>query len=264
MRYTKEQLAFLRDGFQRMTVAELTDAFNARYGLHQARSAIHSTIGRENITRARRILPGRRLSFTQGQVKFIRENYRRLPLRELVVAFNERFGVQKTLFQMKCFITNHRIRSGRTGCFPRGHVPMNKDTKGLTGANVTSFKKGNNPPNRKPIGTERINKYGYIEVKVAERNPYTGSPTRYRLKHRVLWEAVNGPVPAGKIVIFIDGDKAKCSGENLACITRAEGVRLNQFGYTDLPDDLKPSMLALVQLKVKAFDRLREKVGDGR
>lgn len=238
-----------------MTVAELTDAFNARYDLGQTRSAIGSTIKRENITRDRRILTDRQLTFTRDQIKFIREKYRRLPLKDLAAAFVARFGREKTAGQIRNFIHNHGIESGRTGCFEKGHMTWNSGTKGmgLTGPNSGSFRKGHVPKNLKPLGTERINKYGYIEIKVAERNPYTGHPTRYRLKHQMVWESVNGPAPEGHIVIFRDGDKMNCVIENLACISRAEGVRLNQFRYMDLPSDLKPAMLALVRLKAKAF-----------
>ncbi len=257
MKYTTKQVAFLRTGFQTMTVIELTEAFNTRFGLQQTRTAIHSTLGRENIRRGRRILIGKRLTYNGEQIDFLKTNYRRLPLIELSDLFNEHFGTHKTKVQIATFLKNHGITSGRTGRFIKGQKSWNKGVKGYMGPNATSFKKGNRPKNWKPLGTERITKDGYIEIKVAERNPYTGFPTRYRLKHQVLWESVNGPIPAGKIVIFLDGDKSNCAFENLVCISRAAGVRLNQFGYMSLPDDLKPSMLALVQLKVKAFERMK-------
>lgn len=257
MRYTSEHLAFLRDGFQTMTVAELTAAFNARYGSSQARSAIGSTIKRKGITRGRRILLGKRLTFTREQTDFIREEYRRLPLKDLAEEFSARFGTGKTAGQIKSYVKNRGITSGRTGCFEKGLQSWNKGVKGYMGANVTSFKKGHRPKNWTPLGTERINRDRYIEIKVAERDPHTGFPTRYRAKHVVIWERVNGPVPEGKIVIFLDGRKTNCVIENLACISRSELARLNQFGYTGLPSDLKPSMMALVQLKVKAHELLR-------
>ena len=48
-------------------------------------------------------------------------------------------------------------------------------------ARQTMFRKGNIPANHKPIGYERINVDGYVEVKVAE-------PNKFRLKHRIVWE----------------------------------------------------------------------------
>lgn len=257
MRYTDEQLAFLRDGFQSMTVAELTDAFNARYGLQQARTAIDSTIGRENIHRGRRILAGRRLTFTGEQIEFLRTNYVRLTLVKLVAAFSDRFGTEKTAGQIRTFINNHGINSGRSGCFEKGQKAWNEGVTGYIGANVTSFRKGSVPKNRKPTGTERITRDGYIEIKIAERNPYTGFPTRYKLKHVVLYEQLHGPVPEGMCVVFRDGNPLNCVDENFILVNRAELLRLNQHQYKEIPDDLKPSVLALAKLEVKTFGLLR-------
>ena len=257
MRYTDEHLEFLRDGYQRMTVVELTSAFNARYGSHQSRPAIGTTIKREKITRARRILPGRYRAFCRERAEFLRDSYRALPLSDLVNAFNARFGTDTPMSKIRGFVHNNGIKSGRTGRFEKGQAVWNKGVKGYMGANRTSFRKGHTPKNLTPLGTERINKDGYIELKVAERNPYTGFPTRYRLKHQVIWEAAHGPVPSGKVVIFTDGDRSKCVIENLSCITRSELARLNQFGYSALEAELKPTMMMLAKLKVKTFDRLR-------
>ena len=261
MRYTDEQLAFLREGFQSMTGAELTDAFNDRYGLQQARTAIHSTIQRENITRGRRILTGRRLAFTGEQIEFLRINYPLLPLVNLAAAFSDRFGTEKTAGQIRSFIHNHGIKSGRTGCFEKGQKAWNEGVKGYIGANVTSFRKGNVPKNRTPLGTERVNRDGYIEIKIPERDPHTGFPTRYKLKHVVLWEQLHGPVPEGMCVVFQDGKPLNCVDENLMLVSRAHLLRLNQYRYREIPDDLKPSVLALAKLEVKTFSLLRARTG---
>lgn len=263
MRYTGEQLLFLRKGFQHMTVNELTDTFNVRYGTRQARSAISSTIKREKISRPRRVLPGKRLTFTREQIAFIEANYRLLSLADLAAAFGERFGT-KTQGQIRTFIHNHGIKSGRTGRFGGpGFTPWNAGTKGmkLTGPNSGTFKKGNIPPNRKPLGTERITRDGYIEIKIAERNPYTGFPTRYKLKHVVIWERLHGPVPEGMCLIFRDGDPLNCVDGNLMLVNRAELLRLNHHRYRGMPDDLKPSVLALVKLEVKTFDLSKSQTG---
>ena len=128
----------------------------------------------------------------------------------------------------------------------------------MTGANIGSFKKGHVPANRKPLGTERIDvKDGFIQIKIAEKDPYTGLPTRYKNKHVWLWEQQHGPVPPGMVVAFTDGNKQNCKLSNLMLITRAELLRLNQRGYKDMPDDLKPSVLALTKLEVKVFGRGR-------
>jgi len=148
------------------------------------------------------------------------------------------------------------MKKKNNGRFKKGNKPWNAGTKGqgLTGANKTSFKKGNVPPNRKPLGSERIcSKDGYILINIAERNPHTGFPTRYKHKHVHMWEQDHGPVPKGMIVAFRDSDKLNIDPENLMLISRAELLVLNQYGYKETPDELKPSVLALAKLEVKIF-----------
>ena len=182
----------------------------------------------------------------------MRDNYKMIGVKEITLLLNERFQINLKPSQVKTYVQNHGIKSGRTGCFKKGHTPANKGTKGLTGANPGSFKPGNVPPNRKPMGAERIcSKDGYILKKIKEVDPYTGFGTRYRLKHIHIWEQANGPVPEGQVVAFIDGDKTNCRLENLMLISRLELLNLNQLGYKDMPGALKPSALALAKLRAK-------------
>lgn len=150
------------------------------------------------------------------------------------------------------------------GRFYKGHKPWNTGTKGLslTGPNSGTFRKGNVPPNRKPLWSERVDrKDGYIWIKVPERDPYTGFPTRYRLKHVWVYEQAHGPVPEGHVVIFKDQNRRNFDPENLEAIKRADLVRINQAGYKNEPDELKPSILALCRLKTKIGERRRKVMG---
>ena len=148
----------------------------------------------------------------------------------------------------------HRYRSGRV---EKGHKPWNLGKKGYMGANRTSFRKENIPANRRPLWSERITKGGFIEMKVPERNPYTGSPTRYKAKHVYIWEKAYGPAPEGHVVAFKDNDSANCDLDNLILLSRAVLLAINLHGYKDQPEELKPSVLALARLEVKAGIRTR-------
>jgi len=179
-----------------------------------------------------------------------------MKVSDLTRAFNKRFGAAKTEGQIRATLRNHNFKCGRTGRFPNGHTPWNAGTKGqgLTGPNPGSFKKGNAPANLKPLGSERVcPKDGFILIKIAERNPYTGFPTRYKHKHVYIWEQANGPVPKGMVVAFIDSDKTRCEEDNLMLISRAELLQLNRQGYKDMPGELKASLLALTKLQVKTW-----------
>jgi hypothetical protein len=87
------------------------------------------------------------------------------------------------------------------------------------------------PAGIKPIGHERTcSRDGFVLIKIAERNPYTGAPTRYKSKHVHIWEKENGPVPEGHVVAFRDKEKkgrSDISIEDLELITRAENMRRN-------------------------------------
>ncbi|MDY7035539.1 MAG: HNH endonuclease signature motif containing protein [Thermodesulfobacteriota bacterium] len=188
--------------------------------------------------------------------QFVRDNCASVSKKELTKLFNDRFGTDLTVHKMNSFMGNWRINSGRTGYFLKGNKPWNYGTKGqgLTGPNKGSFKKGNVPANRKPLGSERVDpRDGSVLIKIPERDPHTGFPTRYKNKHVWVWEQANGPVPPGMVVAFIDGDRTNCEPENLMLISRAELLNLNRHGYKNMPDELKPSVLALSKLQVRTW-----------
>ena len=264
--YTKKHLAFLRIKYMTLSIPPLTRAFNARFGFNRAESSIHAALHNHKIRCGRNTgkTKGVYRKFTPKQAAFIKRNYRHFSVVDLVAKLNEKFGIEITEQQIRSFTKNHHIRSGRTGCYEKGHVSWNNGTKGICRGNCTSFKKGHIPANIKPLGHERKDnrtdptKGNYRHVKVAEPNPYTKAQTRYRLKHVVVWEQEHGPVPAGMIVTFKDGDEDNCGAENLMLITRAEHARLNQNGYRNAPAELKPSILALSKLQTKAGTLLRK------
>lgn len=256
-RYTTEQIEFIRTGYLSMHLRSLTRAFNAQFGENRTEAQIKSTLKRYRIFCGRK--PKDRLrpqfiKYTNEQAQFLRDNYPGRSGVELAAMFKNRFKTDKTTGQIISFVKNRGIKSGLTGRFEKGHKPWNTHTKGLTGANITSFKKGDVPANRNPLGFERMDsKDGYILIKIAEQDPHTGFPTRYKHKHVYNWEQANGPVPEGMVVALRDGDKLNTETENLMLISRAELLRLNQHGYKDAPDELKPSVLALSKLEVKTF-----------
>lgn len=200
--------------------------------------------------------------YTTQQLQFLREGYREMSIRDLTSAFNSQFGTSRSEGQIRATTRNHRFKSGRTGQFEKGNTSWNLGKKGYIGANRTSFKKGNTPANRKPLGAERIDvKDGFVMVKIAERNPYTGSPTRYKHKQVHVWETTYGPIPKGHVVAFKDGNKLNCDPTNLMLVTRAELLVLNSHKYKDQPEELKPSVLALAKLEAKAGIRTRPSRG---
>lgn len=103
--------------------------------------------------------------------------------------------------------------------FPKGHVPWNRDMKGIHLSPASEFKKGNPSRSKVPVGTERVRKDKRtgtrVFVKVAE-------PNAWKLRAVKVWEDANGPVPKGMLIHHHDHDKMHDDLSNLRCITRAQ------------------------------------------
>jgi hypothetical protein len=243
---------------------ELTDAFNAHFGCQRTCSQIRSALNNHKIKSGRRPggNPGKRPRiYSPEQARFLLENYAGRSLAELTEIYNAQFNDSKTIRQIRSFVHNRGIVSGRTGRFEKGHQPWNSGTKGqgLTGANKGSFKNGNLPANKKRLWSERIDsKDGFVWISVPERNPYTGFPTRFKQKHVWVWECTYGPVPEGMVVAFKDGCRTNCDPSNLMLISRAELLYMNQHGYGDMPAELRDTFLAITKLDIKRFRLARE------
>ena len=171
--------------------------------------------------------------------------------KEIQSMMSCKFGFDYTHHQIKGAITRNKLNTGRTGRFEKGHATWNKGTKGLTKANVTSFKKGQKPHNYKPLGSERITKDGYCEVKVSD----TGR--RWRPKHVLIYEKHHGKVPKGSAVIFLDGNKRNFDIDNLYLVTRSQLAMLNKNSLIQKDAELTKTAINVVDLmkKISAMEK---------
>ena len=171
--------------------------------------------------------------------------------KEIQSMMSCKFGFDYTHHQIKGAITRNKLNTGRTGRFEKGHATWNKGTKGLTKANVTSFKKGQKPHNYKPLGSERITKDGYCEIKVSD----TGR--RWRPKHVLIYEKHHGKVPEGSVVIFLDGDKRNFDIDNLHLVTRNQLAMLNKNSLIQKDAELTKTAINVVDLmkKISAIEK---------
>jgi len=120
----------------------------------------------------------------------------------------------------------------------------------------TQFKKGGLPHNTKYLGHERVSVDGYIEISVAETNPYTGYGRRYVLKHKYLWERQHGPVPEGHVLKSLDGNRLNTDPSNWTLIPRSLLPFLNGHRgpyYDRAAPAVKPVILTLAKLKRARF-----------
>lgn len=126
--------------------------------------------------------------------------------------------------------------NGKRYRFSKGNVPANKGKKMpekvYEKVSRTMFRKGNVPANHKPVGYERINTDGYVEVKVAE-------PNKFRLKHRIVWEENFGTIPPGYNVQFRDKNRQNLNPANLYLISRSEQLKKENSMYARYPKELQ-------------------------
>lgn len=149
--------------------------------------------------------------YTEEQASFVRENIKGRTRKDLLEMFNAYFGLELGLNQITAYIKNHGLRSGIDSRFKSGQPSWNKGKKGIGGGGSTRFKKGQRPHNYKPLGSERVNGEGYVDVKIAE-------PNVWKTKHRLIWEEVNGPIPKDHVVIFGDGNRRNFALDNLLLV----------------------------------------------
>ena len=198
------------------------------------------------------------MKYTDEMKQFILDNYKGRYNQELADLFNQKFNTNITSRTIKSYKANNKLNSGLTGKFRKGQTPHNKGKKMpkevYEKVKHTMFAKGNVPPNHRPVGSERISKDGYIEVKVAE-------PNKWRLKQRVVYEEAKGKIPEGCTMIFLDGNKRNFDIDNLRCITRSELLYLNCNGLNNSNEITETGILMarLDRAKNKKKQELKDK-----
>lgn len=189
--------------------------------------------------------------YSKDECDFLREN-RTMSRRELTAAFNSTFGRSLSFGNIKSKCTREGWTTGRNGRFEKGNIPSPKS--GAKGPNKTSFKKGNIPHNHLPIGSERVNVEGYIEIKTAE-------PRTWSLKHRVVWEKFNGPIGSDINIRFLDNNPTNCDIRNLEAVSNRLNMHLNRSGYTDLPVEIKPVAKTIAEIECLIHEKRKHMSG---
>ena len=141
--------------------------------------------------------------------------------------------------------------------FKPGHTPHNKgkqlSVEIYEKVAPTMFKRGNKPHNTKPNGTINIRAdksgrlYQYIKIKDCQ----------WELLQRHVWTQANGEIPAGSVVIFLDGNYLNCDISNLQVISRRENMARNTIQR--YPAELQEVMKLTCKLKRKTNGKQQTK-----
>lgn len=188
------------------------------------------------------------------QAEFLKTNVENLSNKELTNLINSKYSLSLKSTQIKAYKQNHKIKSGLTGRFKKGNAPANKGRKyPEMPINSGMFSKGNRPHNYLPVGTERVNGDGYVDIKVSDPNKWVG-------KHILVWEKINGKKPKGFAILFADQNKRNFDLGNLVLVNRRELLIANKKALLTNNTELTKSGLILAKLYAKLSDRKRPPV----
>lgn len=241
---TDEQFEFFKAYTPGHSAVEIAEAMNTEFGLALTAEQIQNAKVRFKVRSGTKYRGKTRL-FTPEQEKFFYEHNKGTLAEDLVRMMNDEFGTSFTVKQIRAFRKNHHASSGLVMQFGHGQK-MYHPKKGecAPGCEKSWFKKGHMPHNWKPVGSERVNSDGYIEVKVAE-------PRTWAFKHKLVYEEHFGPIPEGCVIRFLDGNRQNCSPDNLVLLTKAEHAVLTRKGLATEDPELTRAGVNVVKLSMK-------------
>jgi len=190
------------------------------------------------------------MKWTEDKKKYLTENYSRKGNVELA----EYFKVSRKSVQLMAFKLGLKkdpdvyLKLRTQSQFTKGNVPFNKGLKqnsymskeNIEKTKATRFKKGYKPHNHKPIGSERITKDGYTEIKTRE-------PNKWELKHRMIWSKNNDLPSEGETIYFLDGNPQNIVIDNLGLKSRIKNMLENS--YQNYPKEIIPTKELIVKIK---------------
>jgi len=200
-----------------------------------------------------------RTFWTKQEIKFITDNYSDMNTADIATILNRplsgvygkayTMGLKKSKDYMTKLlaIESAKLKElGKTYQFKTGNVPYNYGQKMSTilyeKCQKTMFKKGQKPHNTRKEGEESKSTDGYTYVKIADND--------WRLKHRVIWEKINGPIPDNHIVVFKDNNLTNFDINNLQLITKADNMLRNTIHQYPQP----------IQDIIKLNNKLKKKI----
>ncbi len=184
--------------------------------------------------------------YTKEELNFIKKIAHGRHYYEIVEMFNKKFDFQINTKKLKETLKNHRISTGLTGRFEKGHVPYNKGKKFPGTGNKAAFKKGNIPVNKMKVGEDAISSDGYVKTKIAD-------PNVWEFKHKLIWSEMYGSIPENHCIIFLDGNKLNLSIDNLLLVSKAELLQMNRRKLISKDPELTKTGLNVVRVMNKVY-----------
>jgi hypothetical protein len=256
-KYFKEHIEYLREITPGRRSPEITDLFNKKFGMSASEAAVRTLRLKHGI---KITLPRGVKQYTDEQIDYLKElSAQGLFNREITRRFNEKFGASRTEVAIQIQRCKYGFKTSARNYWKKGHEPWNKGVRGWSapGTERTQFKPGHKPQKWVPVGSERITKDGYLQVKVKD---IRGGMSRkgWKSKHTIVWEKHHGPAPKGHVVIFGDGNNRNFDISNLILVSRAQLAIMNRRGLIKKDVRLTRSGALIAKVISKAGKRRKE------
>lgn len=263
VRYKPEVHDFIRTHLDQFTIQEMAEEVNRRFGTDFNYGKMKGYYNNHKLKTGKR----QTKSWPEDAVGVLLANYKGRTYAEMLEILREETGREYTQAQLKCYYHNHKLNSGLTGRFEKGHEPGIKGKKleeyvGVERAaeikkriSATQFKKGDRPVNEMPVGSIVVSSDGYK----LRKKQMTGSQwERWEFLHRAVWVEHHGEIPDGMVVSFRDSDPLNCDIDNLMLISKSENARLNRRGLRFEDPDLTDAAVSMVRLEGAIRDRRKK------
>jgi len=235
LRYTDEEVEWVREAYPNGDVYDTLDAFEARFGRRPSKRGLYVLASRLGLKKekwgaehgARANTRMRWSQMDEEREWMIANAGHPAKVRDVIEGFKERFGIELCRSQVSLFRAEYGLSKRASHGGGRKRVP---------------------------VGTERVSK-GYVLVKVAEDATVPQSKDNWMPKQQHVWEQANGPLPEGHMVLFADGDRGNFDPDNLVAVERRLIGPMNQAGATWTNREELEACVALARLKVAVNDK---------
>ena len=191
---------------------------------------------------------------TIDQSNYIKEKAMTTPLKRIAKEIGRSATFVKSEMIRQGIVVPKEIREQfrSNSYFKKGKKPWNKgkpinewmSEEAIEKSKKNRFKKGEIPHNTKSDFETSIrtdNKgYRYYHIRVKK--------SKWLLYHRWLWSQINGEIPPGHNIQFIDGNTLNCTIDNLYMTNRKNQLIINKRGGNKIPHYLKKTILLITQL----------------
>ena len=182
-------------------------------------------------------------AYTDEQIEYLRTISTKRTNKEITEMFNKKFNQNRTGTAIKEVRRRNKIRI-RDRKFNENSLFAKNRVR-------TQFRKGKEPPNKKPIGHILEPKSDYKKIKVND----TGDQSKdWKKLHTFKWEKENGKVPENHVVIFLDSDKSNTEISNLTIVHRRVLARMNRNNYFSSDPEMTMLGIAMCELRDKLIE----------